>query len=183
VAELLHFVTPDAYVTDILAIDPKPLFERGYRAAIVDLDNTLVAWHSDEELSQEIMGWFNCLAEIGFSVCLVSNNFPQRVTAFADRLDIPSVPNAGKPTSGGFLQAIEMMGASLDETLMIGDQLFTDVLGGNRLGLYTILVVPITRREFIGTRLVRIVESWVLRLLVNRGRIDIPPQRKEQTDG
>ena len=82
---------------------------------------------------------------------------------------------AGKPRRRAFLRALEVMGSSAEETAVIGDQVFTDILGGNRMGLFTILVVPINKREFIGTRVMRKFEIMVLREIrkaIERGDVN-----------
>ncbi len=81
-------------------------------------------------------------------------------------LGIPGLSKANKPSRRAFLQALDLLGSRPEQAAMIGDQVFTDVLGGNRLGLYTILVVPLCRREFLGTRVLRLVERVILRNLV-----------------
>jgi len=174
VTRLLRYVTPDAYVTSVSDVEPRELYDRGFRGAIVDLDNTIVEWHADDGPSEQVTEWFVGLKTAGFEVCLVSNNFSDRVIAFAGALDIPSVPNAGKPRGRGFRQALRLMGTAPEQTIMVGDQLFTDVLGANRLGIYSILVIPMTRKEFVGTRLVRYVERWVLNQLARRGALEFP---------
>lgn len=128
---------------------------------IIDLDNTLTEWQN-AELSEEVIGWLQKVKFMGFQVCLVSNNSLQRVREVASRLSIPFVAKAQKPRRKSFRQALEIMNTQPRQTAVIGDQLFTDVLGGNRLGLFTILVPPLNRREFIGTRLVRLLESALL---------------------
>ena len=87
----------------------------------------------------------------------------------AESLGIPFISRAQKPRRGGFHRAVFFLGVKPEETAVIGDQIFTDVLGGNRAGLYTILVVPIARREFVGTKFSRAMEYFVLRRL-QRGR-------------
>jgi HAD superfamily phosphatase (TIGR01668 family) len=82
---------------------------------------------------------------------------------------IPFVSKATKPRVKGFAAAMELLGVRPEETVVVGDQIFTDILGGNRAGAYTILVVPIDPREFLGTRLVRVVERRVLNYLQRQG--------------
>ncbi len=81
----------------------------------------------------------------------------------AKLIGIPAVYKAGKPRKRAYRKAMAMLSTTPHETMMVGDQIFTDVLGGNRLGLYTILVKPIHQQEFIGTKVMRILERLVLR--------------------
>lgn len=153
---------PALVVHSVHDIDLDRLAARGIRGIIVDVDNTLVAW-GGKEPPREIVDWFDRVRTRGFSVCLLSNAGERRVTAFATALGVPAVPGAAKPRRRGFLAALRLLGTEPVATAVIGDQIFTDVWGGNRLGLFTILVTPVSRREFIGTRFVRLLERVVAR--------------------
>lgn len=153
---------PAEYVRSIYDIDLRALRQRGVRGIICDLDNTLVAWDSSET-APELRRWLADAKSAGIQVCIVSNNGRTRVGNFAEPLGLPFVANAAKPRRKAFRKAMELLGTSPRETAVIGDQVFTDVFGGNRQGMHTILVVPISRQEFIGTRLVRLIEQFVLR--------------------
>lgn len=161
---MLELLRPDLYVESLNQIPLVDLRKRGIKGLIIDLDNTITEWNRDM-VHPEITRWLSALPEHGIGVCLVSNNGEQRVNKVANSLGIACVFKAGKPRRRAFRQAMSLMGTKQDNTAVIGDQIFTDVLGGNRLGLYTILVVPLNRREFVGTRLVRQVERLVLKKL------------------
>jgi len=85
----------------------------------------------------------------------------------AERADVPFIARARKPRRRSFRRAMELMGTKPETTAVIGDQLFTDMLGGNRLGLFTILVTPISKEEFIGTRFMRFLEKLILKKRVD----------------
>jgi hypothetical protein len=140
------------------------LISQGTKGIIVDLDNTLTIWGS-EELPRETVRWIEAAKEQDLKVCLVSNNKGERIKRIAAILNIPFVAKASKPRRRAFIRGMEVMGTNSWETAVVGDQIFTDVLGGNRLKLYTILVVPMSSYEFIGTRLMRIPEKAVLNLI------------------
>ncbi len=146
------------------------LQERGIRALILDLDNTLVPWKG-RELVPEIAAWVRELQEGDVRLCIVSNTHrPGRLKALAAALGVLYVPSGGKPRRRGFYRALEAMGASGEETAVVGDQVLTDIWGGNRCGLLTILVEPLSREEFVGTRLVsRRIEGYFLRRLERLG--------------
>lgn len=165
---MLARIRPRHYFHRITDISLKALKENGIRALIVDVDNTLTPWQS-EHLSDEVCRWVTDAKDSGFRVVLLSNNSRQRVATVADRLGIPYVAKAKKPFPGNFVRAMRTLGASPGETSVIGDQLFTDMLGGNSLGLLTILVQPITAREYAATRLVRRVERVFLGYYGRRG--------------
>jgi HAD superfamily phosphatase (TIGR01668 family) len=155
---------PKIYVKTILDVPLETLQNLGIKAFILDLDNTLTEWNSNE-VKQEIIEWFACIKAAGYKACILSNNGEQRVITVAQLLDIPYLFRARKPSRRAFYKAIELMQVRPDQTAVIGDQIFTDVLGGNRAGLFTILVSPIARREFAGTKISRFFEFFVLRKL------------------
>jgi uncharacterized protein len=141
------------------------LQERGIRGIVSDLDNTLAAWHG-EDIAGDILEWLDIMKAAHIGVCLCSNTRrPVRLARIAQTLGIHHVPgNAGKPGRAGVLKALELMAVLPHEALMVGDQLFTDMVAGNRVGLTTVLVNPLANKEFIGTRLVsRNAEKLILR--------------------
>jgi HAD superfamily phosphatase (TIGR01668 family) len=150
-------------VTDIPFIF---LENKGIKGIIIDLDNTLTNWNC-RFIPQEIGEWLKTLNKSGLRFCVVSNSSSYRIESTIKSLEIPFVANAQKPRKKAFIQAMEILNTLPQNTVVIGDQLFTDVLGGKRLGLTTILVTPRSKREFIGTKLVRILERRVLKNLKN----------------
>lgn len=170
--ELLY---PRYYVDSLLDIPLDKLKELNISAFIVDLDNTITEWNSSD-LRLEVEDWFRMIKAEGFRACILSNNGAERIRLVADRLDIPFIHRAAKPRRGAFRRAVEIMGVRADQTAVVGDQIFTDILGGNRTGLFTILVKPLARREFIGTKINRTLEIFVLHLLFKK----VPGQGSEQ---
>jgi HAD superfamily phosphatase (TIGR01668 family) len=167
---VLQFLVPDDRVPAVTAIDPRALARRGIRALLVDLDNTLTGWNAGDA-GQALAAWLQRVRSAGIRVCVVSNNVARRVEPFCLQLDLPSVSAARKPGGRGFRRALRLIGTQPAETAVVGDQVFTDVLGGKRLGLHTILVEPVNSREFFGTRAVRVVERLWLGYLRRRGRV------------
>ena len=164
-----RLLTPDWFVPSIYDIDLDALWAQGVRGLIVDLDNTLA--RRDQPLPDErLRRWLDQARGRGFKICILSNNLEHRVQLFARACGVPAVHAATKPRRRAFQRALALIGLSPQEAAVIGDQLFTDVLGGNRLGMVTVLVVPLPGREFIGTRLVRLGERWVLRRLARSWR-------------
>lgn len=162
---MLSLLTPDIIVANVAAVTPELLRQRGVRFVISDLDNTLVPWRS-EEITGEITAWLCLLREAGIGVCIASNTrHLTRLERLAAQMGILYVPgNAAKPRRRGLRHALSLLQAPVPETAMVGDQLFTDIVAGNRLGLTTVLVNPLTTREFLGTRLIsRTAERFVLR--------------------
>jgi hypothetical protein len=157
-------LVPDIYVKSVYDLDLDELYAKGIRAIITDLDNTLVPW--DDPLPNEgLLKWLTQVQNKGFSVYIVSNNSRERVQKFANAFGVPAISKAVKPRRRAFRIACQEMGVTLEETAVIGDQIFTDVLGGNRLGVFTILVVPVSDNEFFGTKIMRMLERFILRKL------------------
>lgn len=152
---------PRKYVQNLFDINLEELKQRGIKAILFDIDNTLIPW-DQKNLDPKIELWFRNLPQQGFMVCFVSNNNQTRVSELTALLQVPGVHKACKPRRKGLRQALSILGSKIQETALVGDQVFTDVLAGNRLGLYTILVMPLAGKEFIGTRINRKLEKLVL---------------------
>lgn len=148
-------------MSNLFDINLEELKHLGIKAILFDIDNTLIPW-DQKNLDPKIEQWFKSLPQQGFKVCFVSNNNQARVAELSKLLQAPGVHKAGKPRRKGLRQALSILGTKIQETALVGDQVFTDVLAGNRLGLYTILVMPLAGKEFIGTRINRKLEKLVL---------------------
>lgn len=168
---LLEPFRPGLRLRRVTELTPEFLADRGIRALVLDLDNTLVPWHG-KKFDPEIVAWVRRVQAAGVRLCIVSNTHrPRRLRELAAALGVAWVPSGGKPRRSGFQRAMQAMGAAPAETAVVGDQLLTDIWGGNRCGLLTILVDPLSPVEFIGTRMIsRHVERWLLRLLGEAGR-------------
>ncbi|MHB8212306.1 MAG: YqeG family HAD IIIA-type phosphatase [Vulcanimicrobiaceae bacterium] len=152
---------PDHFAVRLIDVSLDELDAAGVRGLILDLDNTLVAFRTSE-LEEACVAWIESARRRGFSMVMLSNNFSQRVNDIATRLDIPCVPNALKPLPFGFLRALRTLALPRAAVAVVGDQLFTDVLGGKLCGLRTILTEPIEAAEFPLTRVFRFLERLVL---------------------
>jgi len=132
---------------------------------MLDLDNTLLPW-KDSIVPEQVIDWVNHAKENGMRLCIISNTHnPGRLTKIASELGISSVFNALKPRRYGFERAAEMIGCTSNTAVVVGDQLLTDILGGKIAGMYTILVKPMHPREFIGTKISRLIEKGIFALL------------------
>ncbi len=153
---------PDEVVSGVTDIDPTTLVQQGIRAVLLDLDNTLVPWQR-MDIPEAIRHWVEAMKQAGLRLCLVSNTRRRRrLEVLSKELGIAYVPKALKPRRYGLRQALEQLGTAPQQAVMIGDQIFTDVWGGNRMGMRTILVLPMARREFIGTKVSRLLERILL---------------------
>lgn len=167
---VLHLLCPHRYCPGgVTSIHPAQLKREGFQAVLLDVDNTVVGWQR-MDIPDGVRQWIHELKREGLKLCLVSNTrHPRRLAALAADLGVLYVPQALKPRRGGFLAALELLGVPAPAAVMIGDQMFTDVLGGNRAGVATILVKPMHRREFVGTKISRFAERAVLAVLRRRG--------------
>lgn len=129
---------PDLYVDSVHHIDYQHLYDAGYRALIFDIDNTLVPHGQD--ITSEIVILFMRIHYIGFRTVLLSNNNYQRVYSFNNKIRTRYIYYARKPKRDGFLLAVEKAGVPIDKCIMIGDSLFDDIRGANRVNMKNILV-------------------------------------------
>jgi HAD superfamily phosphatase (TIGR01668 family) len=167
---LLGLFLPNEHVKSIYEINAEDLKERGIKGIITDLDNTLVEWDRPNA-TPELKKWFQSLLDSNINVTIVSNNNKERVEAFASPVNIPFIFRARKPMRNAFNQALKKMNLKAEEVVVIGDQLLTDVLGGNRIGLHTILVVPVTQTDGLITKFNRRIERSILKKLRQKGLI------------
>jgi len=167
---VLHYFLPNQYAKSVLDITPNELKEKGIKGIITDLDNTLVEWDRPSATPQ-LVEWFEEMKKSGIQVVIVSNNNKHRVQSFAAPLDIPFIFEARKPLERAFSEALKKMNLKKEEVVVIGDQLLTDILGGNRLGLHTILVVPVAQTDGFWTRFNRNIERRLLHMMKRKGMI------------
>lgn len=151
--------------SSILTLTPELLQQHELKGLVLDVDETLVPM-SMTEASEELCQWVNNVRSI-VSLWLVSNNLSEaRIRRIGESLNIPYILGARKPSRRKLRQAVTAMNLPTERVAMVGDRLFTDVLAGNRLGMFTILVEPMVNPLKEGQRyLVRDVEVWFSQLL------------------
>lgn len=137
---------PDYFVGSVRELSPEFLLEHGCNTIIFDIDNTLVS-HDTPHPTQEVINFLRNFSKSGIKIALVSNNSKERVETFSRDLHIFYLPRAYKPFKRGLKRVLRELEAVPGETALAGDQLFTDIWGGNRMGFYTILVTPIKENE------------------------------------
>ena len=134
---------PDGVYPSVYQIGGKALARQGITLLLADLDNTL-AKYGQPEPDPALLAWKEDLAAAGVDLFLLSNSRkPRRAEHFARALGIPFLGHAGKPKSGGYLRAMEQMGRTSAQTAMVGDQIFTDLVGAKRTGVLALMVEPI----------------------------------------
>lgn len=158
---------PDRFAPRLCDVSLEELAAAGIRGIILDLDNTVVSW-GGSEIAREHLAWVSDARDRGFKLVMLSNNFSDRVTQIALQMEIPYVANALKPLPTGFLAAVRRLGLRRRQIAVVGDQLFTDVLGAKICGLYSILTEPLARRDHPVTGFFRFFERLML------------PQRRER---
>lgn len=151
---------PDEYVASTYVIPFEKLYQEGYRGIIFDIDNTLVPHGAPADTRAKKL--FQKLKEIGFETCLLSNNQEPRVKMFNEEIQTKYIYNGHKPSVKNYQKAMELMGTNVNNTVFVGDQLFTDVWGAKRTGIHNILVKPIHPKEEIQIVLKRKLEKLVL---------------------
>ncbi|CDF58238.1 YqeG family HAD IIIA-type phosphatase [Thermobrachium celere] len=162
---MYKLLIPHYYVKSIYEIDFNKLKEMNIKNIILDIDNTIVKWGT-KKIDERGLHLIEHLIELGFNVCLLSNSSSRRVKEFINNDKVLAYTGLGiKPMRRKFLGALELFDNKVNETCIIGDQIFTDILGGNRVGIITILVEPLDKREFVFTRLVRKIEYKIRKKL------------------
>ena len=155
---------PDVYQKNIYAINYQKLWNQGIRCLLFDLDNTLVL-PSVKEPTEEVKELFQRLKRIGFKFIIFSNCPKSRVKAFIEGLEVDCSASSRKPRPNKFYLVLSKYNFTINEIAIIGDQILTDVLGGNRIGILTIFVDPLTKKDMIWTKFNRIIEKRVIKRL------------------
>lgn len=169
---MLERFYPDLYISSAYNIDFQSYYDAGYRGIIFDIDNTLVCHGAPAD--ERSIRLFSGLKEMGFQILLLSNNKEPRVKMFNDAVQVQYIFKAGKPAKKGYLAAMKKLGTDTNNTMFVGDQLFTDVWGARNAGIFSLLVQPIDKKEEIQIILKRYLEKIVLffyrRKCVKEGR-------------
>ena len=151
---------PNAYFKKIEEITIQFLKKQNIKLLILDVDNTLIDYH--QNLSEEVKQWLKDLQGQGMKLYLLSNsNKKEKVKKIADEFGIPYRVFAKKPLKSGFLKVQKQMKEKTENIAVIGDQIFTDVIGGNRCGFFTILVEPIHEKDYWFTAWKRPIEEKI----------------------
>ncbi|GIO22056.1 YqeG family HAD IIIA-type phosphatase [Oceanobacillus sp. J11TS1] len=162
---------PNKQIDQIFDLKPEMLKEKGIKGIITDLDNTLVAWDV-KDATPDVISWFKTMEENDIKVTIISNNNQERVKVFSEPLGTPFVFSAKKPLSRAFKTVAKQMGLKKEEILVVGDQLLTDVLGGNMAGFYTVLVVPVVQTDGKITKINRMIERRILKRLERKAKMN-----------
>ena len=157
-----HLLRPSLVLASVLDITPAFLQAHGLKGLLLDLDNTLIPYGSYDERA-EVSQWAREVQASGCSLYLLSNATRERARVWAARLGLPGVGLAGKPFAREYRRGLSSINLPAEQVGMVGDQLFTDVLGGNWSGMFTIMVRPISDNALPHPRLTRRLERLVLK--------------------
>lgn len=151
-------IYPNAYLENVQKITIEFLNENNLKALILDVDNTLIDYYKN--LSEDVVKWALSLKEKGIKLYILSNtNKKDKVQMVAKKLDIPYVNFAKKPSKKGFMRVQKILNLDTKNIGVVGDQIFTDVVGGNRSNMFTILVDPVTPKDYWYTAWKRPIEN------------------------
>jgi len=167
---MLKLFCPDRYVNDIYELDLEYFKEKNIKGILIDLDNTLLPWDSFA-VDEHLRNWIANYKLAGISFCIISNNKPRRIKRCAAKLSIPAVSGSFKPSKRAFKKGLSILNTAPENTAVIGDQVFTDIFGGKRMGLVAILVRPISDSELWWTKLMRKFERMLLNKLRKKNLI------------
>lgn len=160
---------PDMYQKSIYHIDYDKLQEDGIKCLLFDLDNTCVPYR-DKEPNKKLVELFETLKDMGFKLIIFSNARKKRIKPFKKVLNVDCQAKARKPGKRNFLKILKLFNYQLSDVAIIGDQLYKDILGGNRVGIRTILVNPMSKDDMIFTTLIfRPLERRMFKKLSHKG--------------
>ena len=158
-------IYPNVYFTNVQDITISFLIKNKIKALILDLDNTLIDYKKN--LSEEIIEWSKMLQGQGIKMYILSNtNKEEKVKMVANKLEIPYELFAKKPFKKGFLKVQEKLKLKNENIAVVGDQIFTDIIGGNRCNMFTILVDPVDKKDYWYTAWKRPIEDKLKKKLV-----------------
>lgn len=152
---------PRFMVDKMIELDEQFFSDLDCKAILLDVDNTMTT-HDNPVPAPGVVEWIDRMKKCGFKLMIVSNNSAERVRPFADLLGVEFESKAAKPLAKGYRRACERMGVNPKEAVAIGDQIYTDIIGGNLVGAFTVLTVPYELEDMWFFRLKRRLEKPVI---------------------
>lgn len=149
----MNYFVPDMYQKSIYHINYENLLDAGIKCLLLDLDNTCVPY-KDKVPNKKLINLFEDLKDMGFKIIIFSNATKKRISPFKKGLNVDCLARAKKPNKKNFLKVLNMFNYDLASVAIIGDQLYKDILGGNKTGIMTILVNPMSKDDMIFTKLI-----------------------------
>lgn len=164
----MNYFYPDVYQKSIYTINYSKLLNNGIKCLLFDLDNTCIPY-TDKKPTKQLKNLFDKLQDFGFKVIIFSNSGKERLEPFKKYLNVDCSPNSRKPFKGKFLKILNTYNYSLSEVAIIGDQLVTDIYGGNKVGITTILVNPLSDIDMPFTKIHRLIERKKIKNMTKKG--------------
>ena len=158
------FLKPRIKLEKVTDITIDILNKYGIKALILDVDNTL-STHHGQVLTDGLSEWLDLMRQNDIKMTVLSNSNSKRLTPFAKKIGLDFISLGLKPLPFGYLRALKRLGTKKKETAIVGDQLFTDTMGGNFVGVITILLTPIKPESSLRFRMKRRVERFVIKKL------------------
>ncbi|MBE6787238.1 MAG: YqeG family HAD IIIA-type phosphatase [Ruminococcaceae bacterium] len=155
---------PKIKLNRVTEITPEILKKYGIKALILDVDNTL-STHHGQVLLEGLTAWLFSMRSRGIKMTILSNSTAKRLEPFAKKIGLDFIELGLKPLPFGYLRALRRLKSKRKETAIVGDQIFTDVLGGNLVGVKTILLTPIKPEKSLRFRMKRKVEAKLIKWL------------------
>lgn len=154
----MSLLIPTFFTNKITDLSPKFIKSHGITSLLADIDDTLT-YHKDPQIPQKVLEFINLMKANNIKIILISNNSKKRVSKFAKKLNLPYIFRAFKPLPFGINLALKKLNISKNEAIIIGDQIFTDILGANLLGIKSILVDPFEKNQTAFLKLKRFFEN------------------------
>lgn len=151
---------PDVKFHGITDITVEALEKFGIKALLLDVDNTM-STHHGTVLTDGLCEWIAAMQQSGIKLMVLSNSKRRRIEPFANRIGLPFISLGCKPLPTGYLRGVKALGEKCKNTAIVGDQIFTDVLGGNIVGVKTVLLTPIKLEDGWSFKLRRKLEKKV----------------------
>ena len=161
---MIELYKPDMYKKNIYDIDYKKLKNYGIKCILFDLDNTLVPYKKKKP-PRKLKDFIERIKDEGFKVIIFSNSNKKRLTPFKNALEVDCAASCKKPSKFKFKKVLDEYKFLQSEVAIIGDQIMTDIFGGNRMGIFTILIKPISNEEFFYTKISRMIEKKIIKKL------------------
>lgn len=158
---------PDYYLKKITNINKELIEKNNIKGFIVDVDNTLLDY--DGKIVDGLEQWYKEIKKNGIKVCIVSNsNKKSKIKLIADKLNIPYIFFATKPLKRGLKKAANILELNNKNIAVVGDQIFTDILGANRCNMLSILVEPLSKKDLIMTVIKRPIEKYIINKYIEK---------------
>ena len=168
----MNYFYPDVYSQSIYTINYNKLLDKGIKYLLFDLDNTCIPY-IEKKPNKELKEHFDKLMDMGFKVIIFSNSPKERLEPFKRYLNVDCCARAGKPKKNKFLKVLKTYNANITNVAIIGDQLVTDIYGGNKVGITTILVNPMSNIDMPFTKIYRFIEKRKINSMRKKGLFEI----------